>query len=232
MPLPRRVSETDMGGTRVTPAAFETGTSPRRTVRRGARRAAPCRAGLRCGPQAPVQPGLPACRASSCCCLPSSILGLCLGSLALYEYYTIASSLPRSATCSSGPRSSRPRASWTATATCCTRSSTPMPGGAPTCHSSGSRPSLVAATIATEDKDFYSHPGYDLFAIARALWQNYVSGETVSGASTITQQLARSILLTPDANGPSAPTCARPARSSWRPRSRAAIRRTRSSSSI
>ena len=58
-------------------------------------------------------------------------------------------------------------------------------------------PTLVAATIATEDKDFYSHPGYDLFAIARALWQNYVSGETVSGASTITQQMARSILLTP-----------------------------------
>jgi penicillin-binding protein 1C len=58
-------------------------------------------------------------------------------------------------------------------------------------------PNVVAATIATEDKEFYSHPGYDLFAIARALWQNYVSGETVSGASTITQQLARSILLSP-----------------------------------
>jgi membrane peptidoglycan carboxypeptidase len=58
-------------------------------------------------------------------------------------------------------------------------------------------PELVAATIATEDKDFYTHPGYDPIAIVRALWQNYVSGETVSGASTITQQMARSILLSP-----------------------------------
>jgi 1A family penicillin-binding protein len=58
-------------------------------------------------------------------------------------------------------------------------------------------PALIAATIATEDKDYYNHPGYDLFAIVRAIWQNYTSGETVSGASTITQQLARTILLTP-----------------------------------
>jgi 1A family penicillin-binding protein len=59
-------------------------------------------------------------------------------------------------------------------------------------------PTLVAATIATEDKDFYSHPGYDVLAILRALWQNYVNGETVSGASTITQQIARSVLLSPE----------------------------------
>lgn len=59
-------------------------------------------------------------------------------------------------------------------------------------------PELVAATIATEDKDFYSHPGFDPFAIARALWQNYTSGEVVSGASTITQQLTRMLLLSPE----------------------------------
>jgi membrane peptidoglycan carboxypeptidase len=58
-------------------------------------------------------------------------------------------------------------------------------------------PYLVAATIATEDKDFYSHPGFDPTAIVRAFWQNISSGETVSGASTITQQLARSLFLTP-----------------------------------
>jgi len=56
-------------------------------------------------------------------------------------------------------------------------------------------PLLVAATIATEDKDFYSHPGFDPAAIIRAIWQNFSAGETVSGASTITQQLARSLLL-------------------------------------
>ena len=59
-------------------------------------------------------------------------------------------------------------------------------------------PYMVAATIATEDKEFYSHPGYDIFAIVRAFWQNYQSGETVSGASTITQQLARNLLFTPE----------------------------------
>ena len=59
-------------------------------------------------------------------------------------------------------------------------------------------PFMVAAIIATEDKDFYSHPGFDLFAIARAAVQNLSAGETVSGASTITQQLARNLLLDAD----------------------------------
>ena len=56
-------------------------------------------------------------------------------------------------------------------------------------------PYLIAATIATEDKEYYNHPGFDLVALARALYTNYTSGEIVSGASTITQQLARMLLL-------------------------------------
>ncbi len=56
-------------------------------------------------------------------------------------------------------------------------------------------PYVVAATIATEDREFYNHPGFDPIAIARAFWQNYTTGEVVSGASTITQQLARALLL-------------------------------------
>lgn len=59
-------------------------------------------------------------------------------------------------------------------------------------------PYLVAATIATEDKYFYQHPGFDLSAIIRAVLQNFQSGTTISGASTITQQLARNILLSPE----------------------------------
>lgn len=59
-------------------------------------------------------------------------------------------------------------------------------------------PYVIAATLATEDKDFYNHPGFDVIAIARALWQNYTSGEITSGASTITQQLARALLLSPE----------------------------------
>ena len=59
-------------------------------------------------------------------------------------------------------------------------------------------PYVIAATIAVEDKDFYTNPGFDPLAIIRALWQNYTSGEVVSGASTITQQLARTLLLSPE----------------------------------
>ncbi|MDP2964981.1 MAG: transglycosylase domain-containing protein [Pelolinea sp.] len=59
-------------------------------------------------------------------------------------------------------------------------------------------PYVIAATIATEDKDFYTNPGFDPWGILRALWQNYTTGRVVSGASTITQQLARSLLLSPE----------------------------------
>jgi len=55
--------------------------------------------------------------------------------------------------------------------------------------------SLRQAVIATEDLSFYRNPGLDLRAIARALWINLRSGQTVSGGSTITQQLARNLLL-------------------------------------
>jgi len=59
-------------------------------------------------------------------------------------------------------------------------------------------PYVIAATIATEDKDFYTNPGFDPIAIMRALLQNYTSGQVVSGASTITQQLARTLLFSPE----------------------------------
>lgn len=52
------------------------------------------------------------------------------------------------------------------------------------------------ATIAVEDENFYSHPGIDPSAIIRALFVNLQEGGYQQGASTITQQLARSVLLT------------------------------------
>ncbi|MBW7885026.1 MAG: penicillin-binding protein 1C [Caldilineaceae bacterium] len=53
----------------------------------------------------------------------------------------------------------------------------------------------VQATLATEDSRFFLHPGVDPLAIARAFWQN-LSGRTIaSGASTLTQQLARNLLM-------------------------------------
>jgi penicillin-binding protein 1C len=52
------------------------------------------------------------------------------------------------------------------------------------------------ATLATEDANFYHHPGVDPVAIVRAAWLNWRAGTTVSGGSTLTQQLARNLLLT------------------------------------
>ncbi|MEW6402393.1 MAG: penicillin-binding protein 1C [Chloroflexota bacterium] len=51
------------------------------------------------------------------------------------------------------------------------------------------------ATIAVEDKHFYQNPGVDLEGIVRALWINIRGGETIAGGSTITQQVARNLLL-------------------------------------
>jgi 1A family penicillin-binding protein len=54
------------------------------------------------------------------------------------------------------------------------------------------------ATVATEDATFYRNPGVDAWAIVRALWINLRGGEILSGGSTITQQLARNLLLSPE----------------------------------
>src|SRR5213593_5062874 len=56
---------------------------------------------------------------------------------------------------------------------------------------------LVNAVIATEDSRFFEHRGVDFVGIARAMLANVVSGRIRQGASTITQQLARSLFLSP-----------------------------------
>jgi 1A family penicillin-binding protein len=197
MPLPRHVTETDIGGTRVTPAAFEAVTGPRSGQHAS---------------RVPLPPRVPGVgqrvlkRFANRGCIIQGIivmlfagviLGLCAASAALYEYYSIARALP-----SVGDL--QQRTSQFETTRILDRNGNllyeivdPNAGRRTYVPLEKISPNLVAATIATEDKDFYNHPGYDVFAIMRALWQNYVSGETVSGASTITQQLARSILLSP-----------------------------------
>src|SRR5574342_1187788 len=59
-------------------------------------------------------------------------------------------------------------------------------------------PALKQAVIATEDARFYSHFGVDPMGIARAIYQNFRRGRIVEGGSTITQQLAKVLFLTPD----------------------------------
>ncbi|MFA6458506.1 MAG: penicillin-binding protein 1C [Patescibacteria group bacterium] len=55
-------------------------------------------------------------------------------------------------------------------------------------------PTIVAALLATEDRDFYSHPGISLRGILRAAYLNFQAGRIVAGGSTLTQQLVRNRL--------------------------------------
>jgi len=123
------------------------------------------------------------------------LVGLALGSFAVYQYYRIASSLP-------DVNELRARASQFETTRILDRSGNvlyeiidPNAGKRTFVPLERISPYVIAATIATEDKEYYNHPGFDLIALTRALYQNYSAGEIVSGASTITQQLARMLLL-------------------------------------
>ncbi len=51
------------------------------------------------------------------------------------------------------------------------------------------------ATVAVEDRRFYSHPGVDPLGIARSVMVRYERGRWIQGGSTITQQLARNVFL-------------------------------------
>jgi penicillin-binding protein 1A len=59
-------------------------------------------------------------------------------------------------------------------------------------------PHLAQAIIAIEDRRFYQHNGIDLRGILRAGWRNSQAGSTREGGSTITQQLARLMFLSPE----------------------------------
>ena len=57
---------------------------------------------------------------------------------------------------------------------------------------------LIQAFVAGEDARFFQHKGLDYLAILRALFRNIFSGEIVQGGSTITQQVVKSLLLSPE----------------------------------
>ncbi|GAP21209.1 transglycosylase domain-containing protein [Leptolinea tardivitalis] len=118
-----------------------------------------------------------------------------MGAAAIYQYFSLASSLP-------GIENLSEKTSQFETTRIMDRNGdllyellSPTAGRRTYVPLEKISPYLIAATIATEDKDYYNHPGFDPYAIFRALVQNYTSGETVSGASTITQQLARMLLF-------------------------------------
>ncbi|RZJ03215.1 MAG: PBP1A family penicillin-binding protein [Brevundimonas sp.] len=59
---------------------------------------------------------------------------------------------------------------------------------------------VPAAFIAIEDRRFYSHPGFDPIGMSRAMVSNVRAGRVVQGGSTLTQQLAKNLFLSPDQN--------------------------------
>jgi len=54
---------------------------------------------------------------------------------------------------------------------------------------------LINATIAIEDKNFYSHDGFDYLRILKSMYVNVTNGKTLQGASTITQQFVKNLYL-------------------------------------
>ncbi|OGN43413.1 MAG: penicillin-binding protein [Caulobacterales bacterium RIFCSPHIGHO2_01_FULL_70_19] len=59
---------------------------------------------------------------------------------------------------------------------------------------------VPAAFIAIEDRRFYYHPGFDPVGMSRAIVANMRAGRVVQGGSTLTQQLAKNLFLSPDQN--------------------------------
>ena len=59
-------------------------------------------------------------------------------------------------------------------------------------------PHLKDAILAIEDRRFFDHGGFDPLAIARALFVNLFAGGVRQGGSTLTQQLAKNLFLTPE----------------------------------
>lgn len=235
MPLPNRVEETDLDGTRVTNAAYRPAletkpphskqgqTNQRPTYRLPQNQNQPNQQQQQYSQyqyQQPVPKGPSfmdrlgsffgrigaAMRGNKGCLIRGLILfafvvviiGLCGSSILVYQYYTIASTLP-------DVSDLKTRTSQFQTTRILDRNgqvlyelNDPTAGSRNYIPLSEISPNLVAATIATEDKDFYSNPGFDPVAIIRALWRNYVTQGEGGGASTITQQLARALLLTPE----------------------------------
>jgi penicillin-binding protein 1C len=220
MPLPRRVDEIDTEATRVTPVAYRptsnrqssVTTHPAYTGRPVSRSAS--RPTTQPIQRQPVQKPPKSMRVNPIpwrtglgCALRMGILALfglvilivVVGTIMLLEYYSVAATIP-------SVDDLRSRASQFETTRIMDRNGNVLyeildPNAGRRTYVTLDRisPYLIAATIATEDQNFYSHPGFDPLAIIRAFWQNWRNdGETVSGASTITQQLARNLLFTPE----------------------------------
>jgi penicillin-binding protein 1C len=203
--LPKKVEEVDPYATRITPTAFQPAASDQKP---SPEVSADQERKIRKEPTGPSRQGSGKKKngkKKQLGCLIKGLIGLLLflililiaiGTFAVFQYFSIASSLPEVG-------SLKDKASQFETTRIYDRRGNllyemldPNAGRRTYVPLDKISPYLIAATLATEDKEYYNHPGFDPFAIGRALLANYVSGEIVSGASTITQQLARTLLLT------------------------------------
>lgn len=183
------VEAIDLNATRVTPAALQSSTGQRRAASIAAR-----------VPAQPIRRGGWGCftRWLVISLFTLVVAGILGAIAAVAAYFSIASDLPT-------VDDLRARSSQFETTRILDRNGNtlyeivdPNAGRRTTVKLSQISPYVVAATIATEDKEFYNHPGFDPVAILRALWANTETGGQGGGASTITQQLARALLLSPE----------------------------------
>jgi penicillin-binding protein 1C len=194
MPLPRRVTETDPGATQVTGAAYSP-TARNRKPRPGGKQKQAAGGGrwsrfrerignLGCLPRVFIYGAFAAI-----------LLAIAGTAFALYEYYAIASTLPDINDLQAQASQFETTRILDSEGNLLYEILDPSAGRRTYVPLENISPYLIAATIATEDEAFYTHPGFNPVAIVRAFTQNYASGEVVSGASTITQQLARILLF-------------------------------------
>jgi penicillin-binding protein 1C len=177
--LPRRVPERDLSATRVGPAAYAGGGPPPEAGR---------------------------LRTLGGCLVRMGILGLfvliamAIGALSfgLYQYYALAATLPPVGDLQSHAAQFETTRILDRNGNLLYEILDPQAGRRTYVPLNRVSPFVVAATVATEDSGFYSNPGFDPLAIGRAVWQNLQEGGTASGASTITQQIARNLLLSPE----------------------------------
>jgi len=204
--LPKYVSEVDRQATRVTPVAYQRAIAQKENDLVEKTKPTPTKFTKGRRPTELKRPKKPKSKKKSWGCLLKIILVLgfllilallALGSFGIYQYFRISSSLP-------DVDELRSKASQFETTRILDREGNllyeildPNAGRRTYVPIDEISPYLIAATIATEDKDFYTNPGFDLMGMIRALWQNYTAGGIYSGASTITQQLARTLLLDP-----------------------------------
>jgi len=210
MPLPRRVDEIDGGATQVTPVAYRDQAVNHPTSSQNP--------GVMAVPQPAYQASMPQSQnrrydwgVGLGCLLRMAILGLfgavilaiVVGSFMLFQYYTIvnAEDWPDVGTLYQHSAQFETTRILDRNGNLLYEILDPTAGRRTYVTLDEISPYLIATTLATEDKEFYSHPGFDPMGIARAFWQNFNSGETISGASTITQQLTRALLLSANERG-------------------------------